>query len=313
MFCFRISYIMLVLVLVSGTSCSDPAQGNKTLHIVFAGDILLDRGVREKIIHLGVDSLFHPTVDQLFAGSDMVVANLECPATRIKEPLSKKYVFRAEPEWLMALRKHGITHLDMANNHVMDQGRQGLEDTYKNIVLSGMIPLGYGENIRQACKPQLISTDPRKVYILSSVQVPSENWTYLEEKACVCEESFDVLSEKIKRLRKAESGSLIIVQLHWGAEHKLKPMTMQKQQAHQLIDAGADCIIGHHTHTIQTMELYMGKPVFYGIGNFIFDQADLPNTEGLLVKLDVTESSFRFDTIRFVIEKCKPIIKERIR
>jgi poly-gamma-glutamate synthesis protein (capsule biosynthesis protein) len=299
---------MLALVLVSGSSCSDRAPGNKTLQLVFVGDILLDRGVREKIVHLGVDSLFHPTVDQLFAGSDIVVANLECPATRIEEPISKKYIFRAEPEWLMTLRKHGITHLDMANNHVMDQGRQGLEDTYKNIVLSGMIPLGYGENIRQACKPQLISTEPRKVYIISSVQVPSENWTYFEEKACVCEASFDVLSQSIKRLRKAEPGSLIIVQLHWGAEHTPKPMTIQKQQAYQLIDAGADCIIGHHTHTIQTMELFKGKPVFYGIGNFIFDQADLQNSEGLMVKLDITESSFRFDTIRFVIETCRPII-----
>ncbi|AXT58466.1 CapA family protein [Aquimarina sp. AD1] len=298
----------LITFLIVTSSCNTGRGKIDEISIVFVGDLLLDRGVRNRIEHLGMNSLFHSSIDSVFQKNDIVIANLECPATEIEEPINKKFIFRAEPSWLKSLKDHGITHLNMANNHAMDQGRNGLVDTNKNIINNGLIALGYGENTEKACRPQLIATTPRNVYVFSSLQVPSENWTFLENKPCVCEDSFDAISGKIKGLKSKEPNSVIIVQLHWGAEHTVVPLTYQKQQAYLLIDAGADGIIGHHPHTIQTVESYKQKPIYYSIGNFIFDQNKPINSKGLLVQLQVREKDVVFNHSEFSIEKCTPKI-----
>ncbi len=309
-FLFRSKLVVFVFALMIGlitfSSCNTFGGRTNETSVVFVGDLLLDRGVRTRVEHLGMNSLFHPSIDSIFSGSDIVIANLECPATAIKEPINKKFIFRAEPSWLKSLKEHGITHLNMANNHAMDQGRNGLVDTNKNIRNNGLIALGYGENIEKACQPQLIATIPRNVYVLSSLQVPSENWTFLENKPCVCEDSFDVISSRIRKLKNQEPNSVVIVQLHWGAEHTRIPLTYQKQQAYQLIDSGADGIIGHHPHTIQTIEKYKQKSIYYSIGNFIFDQNKPINSKGLLVQLNVSKNDVTFNHSEFTIEKCTP-------
>ena len=143
---FSIALAVSILFNVSAR-CAD------TLSIVFTGDILLDRGVRRVINHHGVDHLFSDGIDSVFRSAQVVVGNLECPATKIEAPVFKQYIFRAEPEWLDTLRQHGITHLNLANNHSIDQGRKGLLDTRQNIVKAGMVPIGAGANMQEAAKP----------------------------------------------------------------------------------------------------------------------------------------------------------------
>ena len=121
-------------------TCFEGAEDS--LRIIITGDLLLDRGVRQKIEMVGVDALFSPSIDSLFHASDYVIANLECPVTKIRERVFKRFIFRGEPEWLPTLRCHGITHLNLANNHSIDQGRRGLLDTQEQIKKAGMIPIG---------------------------------------------------------------------------------------------------------------------------------------------------------------------------
>ena len=115
-----------------------------TLTIAFTGDILLDRGVRKCIEKNGTDAIFSASIDSLFRTCKLVVGNLECPATKIQQRVYKRFMFRAEPEWLQTLKKHGITHLNLANNHSIDQGREGLLDTKRNIEQAGMVAVGAG-------------------------------------------------------------------------------------------------------------------------------------------------------------------------
>ncbi|GAF05473.1 CapA family protein [Saccharicrinis fermentans] len=288
-------------------ACSCVADKSSTT-ITFVGDLLLDRGVRKRIERVGVDCLFKPCIDSIFSNSDFVVANLECPVTKIHQPIYKKYIFRGEPEWLKKIKEHGITHLNMANNHAMDQGRRGIVDTKRSIIANGMVAVGAGENASSACKPVMICENPRKVYLISSLLVPSENWTYMQDKPCVCEASISEIAQEIINLKTKEKTALVLVQLHWGAENTLKPIVSQKQQAYQLINAGADMIIGHHSHTIQTIEYYDNKPIFYSIGNFIFDANKAKNKNGILVQIKVTKNEFCVDYKRFEIEKCSPEI-----
>lgn len=281
-------------------------MASDTLTITFTGDILLDRGVRQCIEHRGIDYLFSPFVDSVFQSSHLVVGNLECPATKIKQPAYKQYIFRAEPEWLEVLKRHGVTHLNLANNHSVDQGRIGLADTKKNVESAGIIPVGAGENMQEAAQPVLLASSPRKVYLLTSLQMPLENFSYLPEKTCISHEDMDALTERVRKLRVADPECYIIVSMHWGGEHTLKPVPQQRQQAHALIDAGADALICHHTHTLQTIEHYQGKPIYYSIGNFIFDQRKPINSKACMVKLYITKESSRVETIHVEIQKCVP-------
>lgn len=332
-----------IALAVSFLFCLLPLSGNKgdagladgkskddTLTLTFTGDLLLDRGVRRVIeksphpqplptegkgewglsdsLHV-LDGLFSSSIDSLFRASQVVVANLECPATKIKAPVFKRFIFRAEPEWLHALRHHGITHLNLANNHAIDQGRRGLIDTRRNILAAGMIPVGAGANMQEAVQPVQLAEYPRRVWHLPSVRLMLENFAYLEDRPCVSQEPMDSLLLRVQRLRQSDSLAVIIVSLHWGGEHTLKPVPAQRLDAHRLIDAGADALICHHTHTLQTVETYHGKPIYYSIGNFIFDQQQPLNSRACLVQLTVTADTVAAKTIPIVIQRCQPMVE----
>ena len=280
-----------------------------TLNVIFTGDILLDRGVRRVINQHGVDHLFSDGIDSIFRSAQVVVGNLECPATKIEAPVFKQFIFRAEPEWLDALKRHGVTHLNLANNHAIDQGREGLIDTYQNILAAGMVPLGAGENMQQAAAPVLLASAPRKVWLVPSLRLALENYAYLPNKPCVSQEPMDSLLQRVFRLRQADSTAVIIVSLHWGGEHTLEPVPRQRHDAHMLIRAGADVLICHHTHTLQTIEDYHGHKIYYSIGNFIFDPSKPLNAKACIVRLTITneKDGLQVETIPINIQRCVPV------
>ena len=281
-----------------------------TLNVIFTGDILLDRGVRRVINQHGVDHLFSAGIDSVFRSAQVVVGNLECPATKIEAPVFKQFIFRAEPEWLDALKRHGVTHLNLANNHSIDQGREGLLDTYRNILAAGMVPLGAGENMQQAAAPILLASEPRNVWLVPSLRLALENYAYLPDKPCVSQEPMDSLLERVYRLRQADSTAVIIVSLHWGGEHTLEPVPRQRYDAHMLVHAGADVLICHHTHTLQTIEDYHGHKIYYSIGNFIFDPTKPINAKACIVRLRITneKDGLQVETIPVGIQRCVPEI-----
>jgi len=282
------------------------------LNILFTGDILLDRGVRQVIEHHGVDHLFSEDIDSVFRQAQIVVGNLECPATKIEAPVFKRFIFRGEPEWLDILQRHGYTHLNLANNHSIDQGREGLLDTKRNIIAAGMVPVGAGENMNEAAEPVLLAEQPRKVWLVASLRLPLENYAYLPDKPCVSQEPMDSLLERVNHLRRTDSTAVIIVSLHWGGEHTLQPVPSQRLEAHQLIRAGADMLICHHTHTLQTIEDFQGKKIYYSIGNFIFDQPRPLNSKACMVLLRIKEDGLDVETIPIEIRQCVPYLCNKI-
>lgn len=276
------------------------------LTITLTGDILLDRGVRRVMERHGMERLFSSGVDSVLRSSDVVVGNLECPATKVKAPVFKQYIFRGEPEWLSDLKRHGITHLNLANNHSIDQGREGLLDTQRNISAAGMVPIGAGRNMQEAAQPVLLATQPRNVWLVASLRLALENFAYLPDLPCVSQESFDSLCLRISRLRQDDPTGYIIVSLHWGWENHTEVLPQQRQEAHRLIDAGADALVCHHTHTLQPMETYCGKPIYYSIGNFIFDR----DGHAALVRLTIHADKATAEQIPITIRNCTPTISQ---
>ena len=295
-------FILLAVSIVVSVCHAD------TLNVVFTGDILLDRGVRRVIDKHGVDHLFTEGVDSVFRSAQVVVGNLECPATKIQSPVQKLYIFRGEPEWLEALKRHGITHLNLANNHSIDQGREGLIDTRQNIIDAGITAIGAGANMTEAAEPVLLSRTPRNVWLVPSLRLALENYAYLPDKPCVSQEPMDSLLNRVHRLRKADSTAVIIVSLHWGGEHTMHPVNSQRWDARQIIRAGADVLVCHHTHTLQDVEDINGHSVFYSIGNFIFDQSKPENTKACLVRLKITAETVTTEAIPLEIKNCVPQI-----
>ena len=287
-------FIWIVLLCFQGGTVSvyaqvfSNSQDTDTLTIAFTGDILLDRGVRRQIENRGIESIFDRQSDSVFRCSDIVVGNLECPATTLHTPMMKQFVFRAEPEWLGALRAHGFTHLNLANNHTVDQGRRGLVDTWHNVEQYGMTPVGVGNTMAEAAQPVLLAEHPRKVWLIASLLLTLEHFPYLPDLPSVNQESIDSLRVRIRSLREADSTAVIIVSLHWGREHTLEPAPVQRTLARRLIDAGADALICHHTHTLQTIESYRGRYIYYSIGNFIFDQQRDINRRTCIPQLKIT-------------------------
>ncbi len=305
------------IALAVSLSCLLPYYGNKldAQTIILTGDILLDRGVREVVEHRGADHLFSEGVDSVLRAAHIVVGNLECPATRVKAPVFKRFVFRAEPEWLLVLKKHGFTHLNLANNHSIDQGREGLMDTRRNVEKAGMVAIGAGRTMQEAAEPVLLNPPasshapgPRNVWLIASLRLGLENYAYLPDKPCVSQEPMDSLLKRVRRLRQSDPQAVIIVSLHWGGEHTLQPVPRQRLEAHRLVDAGADVLVCHHTHTLQTIEDYRGHKIYYSIGNFIFDQSKPLNSRACMVRLHVSHQSLDVETLPITIRRCTPFL-----
>ena len=164
--------------------------------------------------------------------------------------------------------------------------------------------------MEEAAKPILISTTPRHVWAISSLRLPLENFPYLPQKPCVSQESIDSLILRVAHLRTTDKNSYILLILHWGWEHHFKATPLQCEHARRLIDAGADAIVGHHSHTLQTIETYRGKPIYYGIGNFIFDQRKPMNSRACIVEFSITTDNCKVKALPIEIKNCVPYLSE---
>ena len=182
-------------------------------------------------------------------------------------------------------------------------------DTRRNIQRAGMVPIGAGATMDEAAQPVLLAESPRRVWLVPSLRLALENYAYLTDRPCVSQEPMDSLLERVHRLKRADSTAIVIVSLHWGGEHTLQPVPRQRVEAHQLVMAGADVIVCHHTHTLQTVEEYRGKMIYYSIGNFIFDQSKPLNSRACMVRLNIKRDGLTVETVPVEIRQGVPYVQ----
>lgn len=306
----KIFKMILLLCVSANFACTQSQPKDKErLVVTFTGDVLLDRGVRAEIERNGgtADFLFED-VAPLFKSSDAVVVNLESPVTDTVTPINKRFIFRGEPHWLQSVKSSGVTHAVLANNHSMDQGRSGLVSTKRHLDEVGIQSLGYGKDKEASAQPVFISKDGVEVALFSAVRLPLENWVSLDDQPGVNQASIKNLTESIMTLKAEKPNCWVVVVLHWGSEYQRLPVLSQRKEAYQLLDAGADAIVGHHPHVIQEEEIYKGKPIFYSLGNFVFDQNKPYTDKGLIVQLIFNKNGLSFKKYPVDIKRCKPIL-----
>jgi poly-gamma-glutamate synthesis protein (capsule biosynthesis protein) len=258
-----------------------------SVNILFVGDMMLDRNVRNIIDRNGFDSFF-AGVSNLIASADIAVGNLEGAFTNnpsITSDLKNKALqFTFDPKLSLELSDLGFDVLGLANNHTYNYGKAGLESTRRYVGSAGM--LYYGDPFNKEEISTVIVKNGIKIGIVGFHEFYYTN--------------FNEVFKEIERLRKEVD--VVIVTPHWGDEYEVKPNERVVKWAHQFIDSGADIVIGAHSHVVGDIEVYKDKKIYYSLGNFAFDQYFSKATmEGLAVSIDITKSgkgiSFEYTNI----------------
>ncbi|MCR4920828.1 MAG: CapA family protein [Bacteroidaceae bacterium] len=298
---------LLLLLAQSCLAPSSPDEGEDALSILFAGDVLLDRGVRPIAEHRGVAHLF-AKVAPYFRRADAVVVNLECPLTDSLSPVNKQFVFRADARWAADLHRSGITHAALANNHSVDQGSTGLRATWHHLTDAHIVPLGYGPSTAAQLAPALIAKGRLQVALFNALDFPLENWFRAEGQPDISRPTANELCAAVRLYHAENPKTRIVVILHWGTEFQPMPSIHQRRLAARLAEAGADAIIGHHPHVLQPIDTIANTLVFYSLGNFVFDQRPPQTRQSMMVRLRFRPSApLEYDTIPIRIRQCRPV------
>ena len=263
-------------------------QAEEVITMLFTGDIMLGRYIKTLRERNGGDFPFTHMPEIINAvetelnveSLDLVVGNLEGPIT------DSDYVnpgtamrFNFDPEVAPLLAEVGFTTLSMANNHTYDQGTDGLQQTHSYLEAVGIEAFGHPD-------------------------IPNGEWSFITYDFDTISIGFLGLNDAVFPLDEAAALAeiqvldsqvdFLIIGVHWGAEYESTARSSITELAHAMVDAGADFIWGHHPHVVQNDEVYKDAPIYYSLGNFVFDQYWSQATqEGLVVglRLDGTQIS----------------------
>lgn len=260
-------------------------EPERTIVFNAVGDIMLSRGVAAASDRArAADHPFSKLKDE-FMAADFNFGNLESPVSGNDKRIGKGLVFNARRDHVKPLIDHKFKIMNLANNHSMDQLLSGLMYTRTFLDEIGVKHTGTGANLSEAWKPAVIEEKGIRIAVVGA------SYASINDGG-VARNDYVARCEDVENLRKAIKDArgmsdLVIATMHAGVEYVLKPDKTQIAFARDAIDAGADIVIGAHPHWIQTIEEYKGKPVFYSLGNFIFDQRKPETRTGLMLKITV--------------------------
>lgn len=267
----------------------ESAIAEKTISLTFVGDIMLDRYVRTTIDAHTPLWPFEKILSELIG--DAVIGNLEGPFTDQPSVATNEHlIFTFDPSHAIGLRQAGFTDLSLANNHTLNFGATGLASTRTTLETQGL--RYFGDPSNQTTYSRTVRTNDRSL-------------TFVGYHGLVS--GLDRILAEVRAAK--ETGATVIVMAHWGNEYKDTASSKQVQDAHALIEAGADIIIGAHPHVIQPIEIYHNKLIIYSLGNFLFDQYFSPETvRGLVLHLALNQDALSVQivpviTVRGQIEK----------
>lgn len=258
----------------------------------FAGDMMFDRLVNHTFKNIGFDHIFDNLDKTLFLDKDISFANLEGPVSDKTIPddyPERSPVFNMPPETISTIKNLGINGVSLANNHTLNAGVGGFSITQNLLKNAG---LKYGGHQNGFDDGSMIKYDTEIPVCIITVDYLSYN-------------NDAQINEIIKEEK--ELGYFIIVFPHWGEEYSLTHNATQEKAAKSWIDAGADLIIGSHPHVVQDIGVYKNKPIFYSLGNFVFDQTFSDDTQqGLILSGKITETKVEISLHPFESIKLKP-------
>ncbi len=259
--------------------------------LCFAGDISLDENAvttaQLDASENGIYDCISPELIQIMQDADVMCLNNEFTYSTNGSPMpSKVYTFRANPERVAVLQEMGVDIVTLANNHVYDYGKQALLDTFSTLEGADIDYFGAGENLDKAMDAVYYEIDGKTIAFVGASRAekykltPQATETEPGILRCYDTELF------LKAIREADANAdFVIAVVHWGTEYSYALEAVQLSTGKEYLDAGADAIIGGHSHCLQGMEFYDEKPIIYSLGNYWFNSKTL---DSMLIQLRFT-------------------------
>lgn len=281
-----IAFVALNMTFHGSDNVSLGNKGNVSMAVT--GDVMFARNMPGV---LSMDSSPFAGVSNVTSNVDLLLINFENAATNSEDAVKGDVPLKCDPSYVSLAKANENTIASLANNHACDYGIGGMNDTLSYLKNAGITPIGAGENEDAAHKAVTQEINGRKITILNYMD--SNNFA---------EYSYDVMpyangsspgysaynsADAQKQIAENNDSDLIVAYLHFGNEYSTSPNEDQVRIAHELIDYGADVVIGSHPHVTQGIEMYKGKPIFYSLGNFIFDQSNEETHSAYFVKIDL--------------------------
>ena len=251
--------------------------------ILFTGDIMLARNVELLMKNYGSPYPF-AEIQSTTKAADFTIGNFEAavPKKHIAT-LSGSFRFSVHQSFLERMKEAGFDYLSLANNHSYDYGLAGLENTHQVFKDYDLKVFGEPGPLTEQSATYLPLKDGRRLALIGLVVVGNQ-YTKLQLETFFSEVN--------------KQSDIQIVYIHWGEEYKPYHSKKQELLAQLLVTLGADVIVGHHPHVVQDIQLYQGVPIFYSLGNFVFDQYFSEEVQkGLLLKLDLNKFGTGYELI----------------
>ena len=279
-----------VLSLACLQATAQPTTKSSTVSLLVVGDMML-AGAPGQAMQQGRDPF--GGFSQLFKDSDIRIGNLECVvATKGSEEPDKPNTFRAHPRSLKYLRKY-FDAVGLANNHSGDFGPEAFTEMLGLLKKNGIAYYGAGHNLKEAHTPVVFERNGMRIAILGYDDFQPRNLEADHDRVGVAWSEDEQVVRDIQAARKEWRADIVIPVMHWGWEEPVAN-ARQRQLARLMIDAGADAVIGGHPHQVQDTERYKNKPIFYSLGNFVFDGFSLPeNNLGWALRMELDKSGVR--------------------
>lgn len=271
------------------------------MKIIIAGDFAPRARLAKQIKERKFSEVFPEDVREVIKSADFSFVNFESPVVEDGyQPIPKCGPnLRCTSEAAEAVRYVGFTGVTMANNHILDFGGDGLRRSVKCCQEQGLDVVGVGENLHDAEKVLYLEKEGKKLAIINC-----------------CEHEFSIATESeaganpLNSIRQyyaiqdaKKQADYVLVIVHGGHEHFQLPSPRMQETYRFFVDAGADAVVNHHQHCYSGYEVYNGKPIFYGVGNFCFDASQMRNSiwnEGYLVVLSFDKQEITYQMVPYI-------------
>ncbi len=279
-------------------------MNKEDVSILITGDFCPVNRIEKLAANGDFESIFNDFTDVL-AGNDLIITDLECPLTDSNEKREKTGPHqKADPGCIRILKHAGIGLAAMANNHIMDFGSRGVSETLELCKNNGIAFVGIGTSFREAAEPFIFKSKGKSIAILNFAD---DEFITSPDGKFRCN-SLDPVNAFYDIRRAKESNDYVITIVHGGNEFYELPSPRTRRLYRYMIDQGADAVIAHHTHALSGYEIYNARPVFFGLGNFIYDWPGKRNSgwnRGYVVRLIISDS-IEFEVIPLKQSNEKP-------
>ncbi len=276
-------------------------DNSASLTIGFTGDLAFSGYFADCC---GDDTLLGDGIKNFLNANDYNVINFESPVTPCRITKKKRLAHRSSPEALDFVKRNIKNPvLSFANNHMMDFGTVGVVDTIDSCKASGVPFIGIGMNVSEAARCVILGNGI-KVGLLS-VQYKHYRVATAQSGGPLHESRIDYIKAAIKSLR--PKVDYVVLVYHGGDEFLHLPSAKVRHQFKKYLRWGCDAVVAHHPHVVQGYEYFGTKPVFYSLGNFVFDtdyqRAQNDTDKGMLLRLKFTKSGIAFEALPTHIDR----------